>query len=120
ADYLLAERLRRRLCERWAEVFATVDAVVGPTAPLTAWPTGQTEVTLGGRVESALAASWRFTYPWNLVGAPAVSVPCGFDDRGLPIGLQIAAAPFDDMTALRVAAAVEAQMGGPAPKAPLS
>jgi aspartyl-tRNA(Asn)/glutamyl-tRNA(Gln) amidotransferase subunit A len=120
ADYLHAERFRRRLCERAAQIFAQVDVIVTPTAPLTAWPTGQTDVTLGGEVESALAASWRFTYPWNLVGAPAVSVPCGFDRHGLPIGLQVAAAPFDDMAALRVAAAVEAQMGGPAPRASLA
>lgn len=119
-DYLHAERFRRVLCERVAQVFGEVDVIVGPTAPLTAWPTGETQVTLGGKTESALAASWRFTYPWNLVGAPAVSVPCGLDRRGLPIGFQVAAAPFDDTAALRAAAAVEAQMGGPAPKADIT
>lgn len=117
ADYLHAERYRRLLCERMATVFSQVDVVLTPTAPLTAWPTGHSEVVLAGRAESALAASWRFTYPWNLVGAPAVSVPCGFDRRGLPIGVQVVSAPQEDLTALRCAAVIEAQMGGPGAKA---
>jgi aspartyl-tRNA(Asn)/glutamyl-tRNA(Gln) amidotransferase subunit A len=111
ADYLQAERYRRRLCERMATVFARVDVVVTPTAPLTAWPMGETDVVIAGRTESALAASWRFTYPWNLVGAPAISVPCGLDARGLPIGLQVAAAPSDELSAVRAAALIEAQTG---------
>ena len=59
-----------------------------------------------------LAASWRLTYPSNLTGLPAISVPCGFDDEGLPIGLQIAGRPFDEPTVLHCAAAVE-PMGDP-------
>lgn len=116
ADYLHAERYRRTLCQRMAQVFSEVDIVLTPTSPLTAWPTGQSEVMLAGRRESALAASWRFTYPWNLIGAPAISLPCGKDRRGLPIGLQLVAAPQDDITALRCAAIVEAQLGGSALK----
>jgi aspartyl-tRNA(Asn)/glutamyl-tRNA(Gln) amidotransferase subunit A len=64
-------------------------------------------VVVNGQPESVLAASWRLTYPFNLTGLPAISVPCGFDHRGLPIGLQIAARPFDEPMVLRVAAAVE-------------
>ena len=62
---------------------------------------------MGGQPESVLAASWRFTYPYNLTGLPAISVPCGFDREGLPIGLQIAGRPFDEPTVLRVAHAYE-------------
>jgi aspartyl-tRNA(Asn)/glutamyl-tRNA(Gln) amidotransferase subunit A len=54
-----------------------------------------------------LSASWRFTYPFNLAGVPAISVPCGFDRQELPIGLQIAAQPFDEAMVLRVAHAYE-------------
>jgi aspartyl-tRNA(Asn)/glutamyl-tRNA(Gln) amidotransferase subunit A len=57
--------------------------------------------------ESPLAASWRLTYPFNLTGLPALSLPCGFDSRGLPVGLQIAGKPFDEATVLRVAQAYE-------------
>lgn len=117
ADYLQAERFRRHLGERFARVFEEVDVVVGPTMPLTAWRVGERSVRIGGRDESVLTVSWRLTYPWNLIGVPAASVPCGFDSAGLPIGVQIAAAPFAEATVLRCAAALEESFGGPAPKA---
>lgn len=59
------------------------------------------------RRSSPLAASWRLTYPFNLTGLPAVSLPCGFDRLGLPIGLQIAGRPFEEALVLRVAHAYE-------------
>jgi aspartyl-tRNA(Asn)/glutamyl-tRNA(Gln) amidotransferase subunit A len=54
-----------------------------------------------------LAASWRLTYPFNLAGLPAISLPCGFDSRGLPIGLQIAGPPFSEQIILCLARAYE-------------
>jgi Asp-tRNA(Asn)/Glu-tRNA(Gln) amidotransferase A subunit family amidase len=48
-----------------------------------------------------------YTYPFNLTGQPAASVPCGFTRDGLPIGLQIVGRRFDDATVLRAAAAFE-------------
>jgi aspartyl-tRNA(Asn)/glutamyl-tRNA(Gln) amidotransferase subunit A len=48
-----------------------------------------------------------FTYPFNLTGNPAASVPCGFTKDGLPIGLQIVGRRFDDVTVLRAAAGFE-------------
>jgi len=107
ADYLKAEQYRTVLMDEFRKVFENVDVVVTPTTPITAWKIGDWHVEVGGRQESVLAASWRFTYPFNLTGLPAVSVPCGFDRRGLPIGLQIAARPYDEMTLLRVAHAYE-------------
>jgi aspartyl-tRNA(Asn)/glutamyl-tRNA(Gln) amidotransferase subunit A len=106
-DYLKAEQLRTRMIRDLGTLFQEVDVIVGPTLPLTAWPIGEWTVDVGGTDESVLAASWRLTYPWNLAGLPAISLPCGFDRRGLPIGLQIAGRPFDEMTVLRVADAYE-------------
>ena len=107
ADYLKAEQYRTVLMDEFRKVFEQVDVMVTPTTPITAWKVGDWHVDVGGQQESVLAASWRFTYPFNLTGLPAVSVPCGFDRRGLPIGLQIAARPYDEMTLLRVAHAYE-------------
>ena len=107
ADYLKAEQLRAVLCEDFRRAFEHADVIVGPTEPLTAWKSGEWTVEVGGKPESVLAASWRLTFPYNLTGLPAISVPCGFDHRGLPIGLQIAGRPFDEMTVLRVAHAFE-------------
>jgi aspartyl-tRNA(Asn)/glutamyl-tRNA(Gln) amidotransferase subunit A len=107
ADYLKAEQYRWLLMEAFRDVFETVDVVLTPTMPLTAWKVGEWTVPVRGREESVLSASWRFTYPFNLTGLPAISVPCGFDRQDLPIGLQIAAKPFDESTVLRVAHAYE-------------
>jgi aspartyl-tRNA(Asn)/glutamyl-tRNA(Gln) amidotransferase subunit A len=106
-DYLKAEQFRRVLMQELARIFASVDVIVGPTTPLTAWPIDENTVQIDGTEESTLAASWRLTYPWNLAGLPAISLPCGFDDRGLPIGLQIAGRPFDELNVLRAAHAYE-------------
>lgn len=102
-DYLKAEQYRTALMEDYRKVFEQVDVVVGPTTPITAWRSGEWTVQVGGKPESVLAASWRFTYPYNLTGLPALSLPCGFDRDGLPIGLQIAGRPFDEATVLCVA-----------------
>jgi len=52
-------------------------------------------------------ASLRFTAPWNLLGLPAVTVPCGFTRGGLPVSIQIVGRSFDDATVLRLARAYE-------------
>ena len=102
-DYLKAEQLRAALIAEITKVFADIDIILGPTSPLTAWPIGEWMVRVGAEDESVLAASWRLTYPWNLAGLPAISVPCGFDRQGLPIGLQLAGRPFDELTIIRAA-----------------
>jgi aspartyl-tRNA(Asn)/glutamyl-tRNA(Gln) amidotransferase subunit A len=107
SDYLKAEQFRRVLIEDFRRILEEVDVLVTPTMPLTAWKVGEWSVAIGGNEESVLAASWRLTYPFNLTGMPAISLPCGFDRRGLPIGLQIAGRPFDEATVLRAADAYE-------------
>jgi aspartyl-tRNA(Asn)/glutamyl-tRNA(Gln) amidotransferase subunit A len=110
-DYLKAEQLRRVLIDDLAKIFVDVDVIIGPTCPLTAWPIGEWTVRVGAQDESVLAASWRLTYPWNLAGLPAISLPCGFDGDGLPIGLQLAGRPFDEMNLIRAADAYERAHG---------
>jgi aspartyl-tRNA(Asn)/glutamyl-tRNA(Gln) amidotransferase subunit A len=107
ADYLKAEQLRRILMDDYRAVFEQVDVLLSPTTPLTAWRVGEDNIKIGAADESVLAASWRLTYPYNLAGLPAISLPCGFDRKGLPIGLQIAAQPFDEASVLQVAHAYE-------------
>jgi aspartyl-tRNA(Asn)/glutamyl-tRNA(Gln) amidotransferase subunit A len=107
ADYLKAEQYRWRLMEAFRDVLADVDAVLTPTTPLTAWKVGEWTVPTTSGEKSVLSASWRFTYPFNLTGLPAISIPCGFDRQALPIGVQIAAGPFQESTVLRIAHAYE-------------
>ena len=84
-----------------------LDAVVTPTLPATAATAGEEQLECGGRMEDVTAAYVRTTAPFNLSGQPALSVPCGFDRNGLPIGLQIAGRPFDEVTVLQIGAAYE-------------
>jgi aspartyl-tRNA(Asn)/glutamyl-tRNA(Gln) amidotransferase subunit A len=52
-----------------------------------------------------------FSGPFNLIGAPAISVPCGFDKEGLPVGLQLVAPPFAEPALYQAGAALEHQIG---------
>lgn len=116
--YVTAQRVRRLICEAFDEAFRQVDVIVGPTVGL---PAETMEECRRGYVESPAgriplqdARGTRgtlCTIPFNLTGAPAISVNCGFSARGLPIGLQIAAAPFEEPTLLQVAHAYEQAAG---------
>ena len=105
-DFLKAQRLRRVLTDEVRAAFAGVDVLATPTLPLCGWEVSQSHVEIAGQPEHVLHACWRYTYPWNLTGLPALSVPCGFAD-GLPVGLQLVGKPFDEATILRVGEAYQ-------------
>lgn len=108
-DYLHAERVRSKLCAEFARIFETSDIVICPTSPITSWRAGEWEINIQGESESVLAASWRFTYPFNLTGLPAITVPAGWDANGLPMGLQFVGPPFSERRILNAALAFESQ-----------
>ena len=99
-DFLKAQRLRRALTDQVRAAFDGVDVLATPTLPLCAWDVSESHVQIDGQPEHVLHACWRFTYPWNLTGLPALSVPCGFVAE-LPVGLQLVGRPFDEATILR-------------------
>jgi aspartyl-tRNA(Asn)/glutamyl-tRNA(Gln) amidotransferase subunit A len=105
--YLQAQRLRRALTEAVLRIMATVDLLVTPTTPTAATPIDE-DVTTGDEADPALlAALIYFTAPFDLTGMPAISLPCGFTRRGLPVGLQLAAGPWQEIALLRAAHAYE-------------
>jgi aspartyl-tRNA(Asn)/glutamyl-tRNA(Gln) amidotransferase subunit A len=98
-DYLAAVNERNALSERKAAFHQRYDLLVTPTLPITAFTAGR-EVPEDWH--STRWPSWTpFTYPFNMTGEPALSVPCGFDRRGLPIGLQFVGGRFTDELVLR-------------------
>jgi aspartyl-tRNA(Asn)/glutamyl-tRNA(Gln) amidotransferase subunit A len=98
AYYLKALKLRRLIKNDFDKAFAECDVVMGPTAPTAAFKVGEkTDDPL------AMYLSDIYTISCNLAGLPGVSIPCGFTKSGLPIGLQIQGAPFEEEKLLRVA-----------------
>ena len=113
ADTLAGRRVQDTMKEECARAFQIADVIVTPTTAVTAPLIEQPDVTWpDGSTEPVPAALTRLTRFFNLVGVPAISIPCGFDSQGLPIGLQIAGREFDDRTVLRVAAAYENERDG--------
>ncbi len=107
-DLLRAHWKREELTRNLAPLFEEYDALLTPQMPVTAPPLGQLEVReIDGREASPLDFIG-FTFPFNLTGQPAASLPVGFDSDGLPVGLQIVGRRFGEAAVLRLAAAYEA------------
>lgn len=102
AYYVRAQKVRTLIRRDFEQAFATADVLVTPIAPTTAF-------RLGEKVDDPVQMYLNdvFTIAVNLAGLPAISVPCGFDEAGLPIGLQIIGKPFAEEEVLRVAHAFE-------------
>jgi len=102
AYYLKAQRVRTLIKRDFEEAFKHCDVIVAPTAPTTAFKIGE-------KIQDPLQMylSDIYTISANLAGLPAISLPCGFDGDGMPIGLQIIGKPFDEVTVLRTAYAYE-------------
>ena len=109
STYLRAQRTRRAMQDAVAAVFAehALDALVAPTVPAAAQRVDQLEYELAGSSEPVIEALVRTTAPFNLVSMPTVAVPTGIGSGGMPGSVQIAAMPFDEQTALRLARAIE-------------
>jgi len=110
--YVNALRLIPRLTSSFRSLFKRVDALVMPTSIVTAPRVDQTTVEVDGNVLDVRSALLRNVEPFNLVGAPAVSVPCGLSRDGLPIGVQVVGDLFDDGAVLSIARSIERLVGG--------
>lgn len=86
AYYLKAQKVRTLICQDFDKQFSRVDAIIGPVSPTTALKVGATEgQSMFGEIQDMLVE------PSSIAGLPGISIPCGFDKTGLPIGLQIIA-----------------------------
>jgi aspartyl-tRNA(Asn)/glutamyl-tRNA(Gln) amidotransferase subunit A len=98
-DYLDAQRARGHLADALLDVFSSVDVLAMPTTLVTAPPVDD--------FAQYLMVLSRNAIPWSLIGFPAISIPCGTDRNGLPIGLQLVAPPHREADLVAVARAYE-------------
>jgi aspartyl-tRNA(Asn)/glutamyl-tRNA(Gln) amidotransferase subunit A len=106
--YLRAQRVRRVIVAAYEALFQYVDLLVMPTAQATASRLGgpaQEPVAADGR--DRMTSLIRFTGPFDVTGYPAISVPCGLDPAGLPVGIQFVTRPYADGLLLQFAHAFE-------------
>jgi aspartyl-tRNA(Asn)/glutamyl-tRNA(Gln) amidotransferase subunit A len=106
-DYVRARRSQLVMKLECDEIFESADVIVTPTLPIPAPRIDALHKPWGADSETAIASLTRFTRPFNIVGLPTISIPCGFTTDGLPIGMQITGRAFDEATVLRVAHAYE-------------
>ncbi len=98
AYYLQAQKLRRLIAQDFVEAFKECDVILGPTAPTTAFKLGE---KTADPVQMYLSDI--YTIAVNLAGLPGMSLPCGFDAQGLPIGMQLIGNYFAEARMLNVA-----------------
>jgi aspartyl-tRNA(Asn)/glutamyl-tRNA(Gln) amidotransferase subunit A len=106
AYYGQAQKVRTLIIRDYDAAFESYDVLISPTSPTTAFP-------IGAKVDDPLAMYFNdvFTIPANLSGMPAISIPSGLDERGLPVGLQLTAPVLEEPRLLRAAAALEGAIG---------
>ncbi len=115
AYYLQAQKVRTLFCDDFRNAFAECDAILAPTSPTPSFKIGE---KTDNPLEMYLLDI--YTISANLGGLPAISVPCGFSNEGLPIGLQVMAKPFAEETVFHVASAYERNATFERRKPPLS
>jgi aspartyl-tRNA(Asn)/glutamyl-tRNA(Gln) amidotransferase subunit A len=106
-DYINAQRLRRRMRAEFEKLWLEVDCLLCPTTPNVAPKIGETTVWLGGQDEDVRLATTRLVRGINVLGYPALSMPCGLSGNGLPVGLQIVGPAFEEAAILQIGAALE-------------
>jgi aspartyl-tRNA(Asn)/glutamyl-tRNA(Gln) amidotransferase subunit A len=117
-DYINAVNSRPPLMQRFAASMADHDIVVTPTTCTFAPLIGESVLTVAGKEVETRAALNSLTLPFNMVGFPVVSIPMGLV-QGLPVGVQLAARPFEESTLLRTVHAYEKRYG-PFPRPPVA
>jgi len=106
-DYVNAQRLRRVEQDKFRTLWREVDLLFTPTVPMGAPKIGEAAVEIEGRQEDVRLAATRLVRGMDVLGLPALSLPCGLDSNGMPLGLQILAPEFREGLVLRAAKAME-------------
>lgn len=107
SDYVQAQRIRTRAMDHFRSALTGADVIATPATPITAPEISQRAAADGEANIRQVVEAMRFVNPANLTGLPAISVPAGYDRRGLPVGLQLIGRPWDESTLFRLAYAAD-------------
>lgn len=110
-EYLDAQRLRREMVSRFRNLFESIDVLFTPATPTPAPQVGQKDLEIAGEMEDVRLASTRFVRGINVLGFPALCLPCGYTEAGLPIGLQIVGPPWAEARLLETGRVLERDGG---------
>ncbi|RPH74661.1 amidase, partial [bacterium] len=100
-DYIRTRRLQAEMRRKFEAFFEAYDLLLTPATPVTA------PLQMGDDAVQRAPQLTRFTAPFNFTGLPAISIPCGFGDMGLPVGLQIVSGPWKEAKVLQAAYQLE-------------
>jgi len=106
-DYLRALNRKNELFTDFEKVFESVDLIATPTTPDATKKIGEEEITIDGITDSTFNTMIRLPAVFNLTGQPALSIPCGINSNGLPIGLQLAGPAFGERKLIKAGFAYE-------------
>jgi aspartyl-tRNA(Asn)/glutamyl-tRNA(Gln) amidotransferase subunit A len=111
-EYINGQRLRTLFRREMDRLWEKIDILATPTTPMVAPPIDAQTVKIGNREESVRMASTRLMRGINYLGEPAISMPSGKAECGLPIGLQLISAPYADEKLLAIAKTLEGMLNG--------
>ncbi len=106
-EYLDAQRLRREMVAQFRRLFESIDVLFTPATPTPAPEVGQKDLEIAGEMQDVRLASTRFVRGINVLGFPALCLPCGYTEAGLPVGLQIVGPPFAEARLLETGRVLE-------------
>jgi aspartyl-tRNA(Asn)/glutamyl-tRNA(Gln) amidotransferase subunit A len=112
-EYVQSQQIKHFAQREFLKILENVDVLVTPTLPILPPDINQREVYIKGNGEHVRDALLRLTSPSNFTGFPSISIPCGFSEAGLPIGMQIIGRPFDEANLYRFAYAFEQEVSIP-------
>jgi Asp-tRNA(Asn)/Glu-tRNA(Gln) amidotransferase A subunit family amidase len=106
-DYVQAQRVRTKAITTFEQIFRQVEAIITPTTAITAPRIPVDGVQDGWSDLSITTEKMRYAFPANLTGHPAISFPVGYDEAGLPVGMQAIGRYWEEHVLLRIACTAE-------------
>ena len=106
-DYVVAQNARSLFNNELSKIMSEFELLLVPSVPIGAPKFSSVETTIDGAKHETTSLLPRLTRPFNICGLPTITVPCGFSNAGMPLGIQFAGRVFSEDTVLKAAYAFE-------------